>query len=75
MTLEWVVPVVVGGARVEVAGASVATVAPIEELALVPTPDDGRSWLAPLVVVAAVATVGLAVALGLGRRGRREPAS
>jgi hypothetical protein len=69
VTLDWVVPVDVAGARVEIAGTSVASVTPVEDLGAA-TAEDDEAWLAPVVVAAAVATVGLAVLLGLRRRAR-----
>ncbi len=68
VTRDWVVPVLVDGRRVQVAGTSTATVTPIAELTGGAEDDEDRQWLVAGVAVAAAATVGVVVRLGIARR-------
>ncbi|HJR25741.1 MAG TPA: hypothetical protein VJ804_09720 [Acidimicrobiales bacterium] len=64
----WVVPVLVDGRRVEVAGTSTASVTPLEDLARAPGEETDRRWVPWAVGLAALGTVGLVLLLLLGRR-------
>jgi hypothetical protein len=66
VTLEWAVPVVVAGQRVEVLGTSLARSIPVEDLAAASEDDAGsRRWI---VALAAVGTGAVVVVLLVGRR-------
>ena len=64
ITHDWLVPIVVDGRRVEVAGTSTAALTPVEELA---GPDSNRDWAPWLVGLGALSTVGVVALLLLAR--------
>ena len=72
VTRDWVVPIVVDGRAVEVAGTSTATLTPVEELAGADAGADAdRSWVPWVVGLGTLLTLGVVALLLLARRGSR----